>query len=1416
MEEDKKLTQKPDYVFEVSWEVCNKLGGIYTVVSTKAPIMKDSYDDHFLLIGPDLYTGSVGNAEFLEDVQLFKAWKDQFNRDGLKFRVGRWDIPSKPIVILIDFSPLFDKKDQIFSELWAKNRLDSLKGGWGYIEPALFGYAAGMVIEDFKTFYLHGNDHIIAHFHEWMTSSGVLYLENDVPGVATVFTTHATVTGRALCGGGQPFYSRFETYNGDQVAQDYNTIAKHSLEKTSAVTADAFTTVSDNTAGECQQLLGKAVDKITTNGFDDSYLPSQKEFGEKRKNAKNKLLQVASAVLGYKAQENSFLLATSGRYEYKNKGIDLFLDALAVLNKKEKMARDIIAFVLVPAAHTCPKPEVLDGIETGNLKRGEEPWVLTHYLQDPEHDAIWQQIKNSGLSNEVDQKVKVIYAPIYLDGRDEVFNMPYYDVLIGLDLTVFPSYYEPFGYTPLESLSFHVPTVTTTLTGFGQQVKSKFKDSKEGMLVIERSDFNDQTVIDQITNHISDFSTKDEKELQLARKKAFEISRSYLWKNLIQSYNEVHALALEKYALKEHSLERVFEMVPKTYIEPAQSNEPIWKSAMVKFKMPETLKNLAVLSKNLWWSWHPEASDLFKSIDSKLWEAIDHNPIALLGSLDYQRFLELERDKSFMSRLNSILEEFNTYMARDFKIPSPKIAYLCMEYGLHESIPIYAGGLGILAGDYLKEASDSNADIVAFGLLYRYGYFKQGHTLHGEQVATYQKQHFTQLPITPVLDADGNRLILQLPLRGPMISVQVWKVAVGRIPLYLFDTDIPENGDENKKITHNLYGGDNENRFRQELLLAANTMQLLEILKTQPDIYHYNEGHTAFTSLIRIVKLVIQENLSFEEAGQFVKASTLFTTHTPVPAGQDVFDENLLRSYQSHLADILNVPWDRFLGFGKINPSDRNEKFSMSYLAARLSGEINAVSKIHSEVTRKMFLPMWKGFLEEELQIENVTNGVHYATWTAPLWQQLFEKAFGNGFLTDVSNPEYWIKMKEVPSKQIVDIKKVLKRALIDGIQRRLKNEIKSLHLHPVRIYEKLNSLNENDLIIGFARRFATYKRANLLFNDMDRLSKIVNNPQRPVKFLFAGKAHPMDKGGQDLIKKIIEVSELPEFSGKIFYIQDYDMDLARLMVQGVDVWLNTPQRGNEASGTSGMKATLNGTLNFSVMDGWWAEAYRADAGWALPQERLYEKQSDQDDLDAEALYTLLEHDIIPEYYQLNKAGIQEKWVNRIKNAFIHIAPAYTTARMLKEYQSKYYDSMFKKVQKMRENNYEATKTYVDWARLVNTQWSKISVVDVRVSNGIMPLQLGEKFKAEITLNLGELNPKDIKVELVFAKHLVDGSYQSRYVQELALVSDKNHQAVFKGEATASFTGAFQYDIRFYPKNPLLKYRRNLPLVKWI
>jgi phosphorylase/glycogen(starch) synthase len=1400
-----------DYIFEVSWEVCNKVGGIHTVISTKAALLTKNYGDRFIMIGPDLYHGAQGNPEFTEDPELFKIWRDKSDLKGLKVRTGRWNIPGQPLVILVDYTALFERKNEIFAELWEKNKLDSLSGSWDYIEPALFGYAAGMVIECFMICNFEQNKKIIAQFHEWLTGAGVLYLENTLPEVATVFTTHATATGRLIAASGLPFYSNFEKYNGDKIATEYNIRSKHSLEKTAASTADCFTTVSENTAKECQQLLGKAVDLVTWNGFSESFLPDPKNAEDLRSQAKEKLVKVASSVLGYPVSVNSLLVATSGRYEFRNKGIDLFLKALKELNDKPDLTRDVIAFIMVPAANSGPVPEVVSAISTGDLKQSGGPRFTTHHLHTPEHDLIWRQIKSTGLTNEEHQRVKVIYAPIYLDGKDGIFNESYYNLLLGFDITAFLSYYEPFGYTPLESLAFQVPTITTSLTGFSQVVQSVSREN-QGILIVDRSDYNEETVVDQVSNHVYTFAKKNHKQQEEARQQAFQLSTTISWNNLIGNYYKVYQLALKRFDQRAYKITRVIEKPPEAFIEPALNNEPIWKSLLVEFKIPESLRDLELLSRNLWWSWNPEAIDLFRSIDQSLWEQVEHNPICLLYAMSYDRFLQLENDRDFIDRLKAVSEDFNAYMSVGKSTEGPKVAYMCMEYGLHVSLPLYSGGLGILAGDFLKEASDQNLQIVGVGLLYRYGYFKQAISLNGEQVVHYDKLHFTKLPIQPVLDKNGERLVMNLPFRGPLVRVQVWKVEVGRIPLYLFDTDLPENSDDDKSITANLYGTGELYRLRQELLIGTCSLQLFDLLGFQPDLFHYNEGHTAFTGIGRILRLMAKDQLTFSEAIEIVRASSLFTTHTPVPAGHEKFGEDAMRSYQSHLEDELNIGWKTLLGFGKINKLDPTEKFSLTHFAARTCQEINAVSKIHEEVTKKMLQPLWKGFLTDELEIGHINNGVHFPTWAADPWKKLYAKL---GLDNSIENAD-WLKILEVPDKDIWKIRRELKASFIYRLKQRLKRQLRLSDHHPGYLYEVANNLREDELIIGFARRFAPYKRADLLLRDLDRLAHIAGNNQKPVKFIFAGKAHPADGTGVKLIHKLVEVSKQPRFLDKIIFLPDYDMEIAELLVQGVDLWLNTPVRGMEASGTSGMKAMLNGVLNFSVVDGWWAEAYREDCGWALPREREYENDEDQNDLDAIMLYNILEHEIIPEFYQRNESDLPAKWVERIKKSLAYIIPDFSATRMLKNYCSNYYLPMFNRTKRLSDDNYQIVRQSVNWMQKIQRDWHRISVVDLQILENHKPRQLGEKLKVRVVLDLGGISPEDIGVEVVFAKRLADGTFRVKNTKALNQVNQQKHIVTYEGEAVLSNSGTYKYDLRFFPKSAMLHYRKDLPLVKWV
>jgi alpha-glucan phosphorylase-like protein len=580
-----------------------------------------------------------------------------------------------------------------------------------------------------------------------------------------------------------------------------------------------------------------------------------------------------------------------------------------------------------------------------------------------------------------------------------------------------------------------------------------------------------------------------------------------------------------------------------------------------------------------------------------------------------------------------------------------------MEYGLHSSVKLYSGGLGILAGDYLKEASDTNTDLIGVGLLYRYGYFTQQLSYNGEQIAQYEAQRFSYLPAQPVKDEAGNWIHINIPLPGRLLYAKVWCMSVGRIKLYLLDTDITENNEEDRKVTAQLYGGDWEMRLKQEMLLGIGGVRMLDALNIHPNLYHLNEGHAAFSTLERLHRNILTRNLVFDEALEVVRGSSLFTTHTPVPAGHDAFSEDLLRAYLSNYDNDLNISWQQFMGLGRLNEWDTNEKFSMSHLAARTCQEINGVSEIHGRVSRQMFNELWQGYNAEELHIDYVTNGVHYPTWIASEWHNLFTQTFGDDFLNDQSNKNHWRKIHHVADEVLWQIRTHRKRILMDYVRQQLAKELTIRQRNPREIVARTQAITDNALVIGFARRFATYKRAQLLFYNPDRLAKIVNNAQQPIVFVFAGKAHPADKAGQDLIQKVVEMSEKPEFLGKVIFLENYDMQLARLLVQGVDVWLNTPTRPLEASGTSGMKATLNGVLNFSVLDGWWAEGYRPDAGWALKEERTYQYQEHQNQLDSETIYGILENEMVPLFYQRNADGLPYRLGTVYKTSYCRNSP---------------------------------------------------------------------------------------------------------------------------------------------------------------
>jgi phosphorylase/glycogen(starch) synthase len=1413
---DKQL-MVPDYLFETSWEVCNKVGGIYTAIATKARVLAEEYKDNFILIGPDVWKETHQNPEFIEDKFLFKSWHEVAESEGLRVKIGRWNIPGKPVVFLIDFTPYFSEKDKIFAHFWERYKLDSLTGDWDYIEPAFFGYAAGKLIESFYNYNLSHHDKIIAQFHEWLTGTGVLYLKERVPQVATVFTTHATVVGRTIANNGLPLYKNLENYNAEAIARQFGVMAKYSLERLSANVADSFSTQSQIINTECRHFLEKEADILTPNGFDDSWIPAKESFSEKRDAARSKLMDVASGLTGQELKKDTILLITSGRNELRIKGLDVFIETMGVLNRQSRLPQDIVAFIAVATGHIAPKKHLLERIHSRDFHNPRTEEYCTHTIPEPENDIILRKIKACGLLNKPEDRVKIVYIPTYLNGQDGIFNLKYYDLLIGFDGAIHPSYYEPWGYSSLESLSFHIPTITTSVSGFGQWIRQLFPGLKDCTAVVDRNDDNDHELVDSLAKHILSCASKSEKDIIKSRIKAWEISRTAQWNSLIDNYRNLYSEALylsanraEQYAGKQPQV-----MTPLAKV--ATQSKPEWKKVLIQQRLPENLRSIERIAKNLWWSWNYEGSEMFEMINKERWYELKFNPIALLESLSFNELQELSVNEKFVNKLIRVTAAFDAYMAKGAEKPKEQVAYFSMEYGLHDTVKIFSGGLGMLAGDYLKEASDSNYNIIGVGLLYRYGYFTQSLSIYGDQIATYTPQKFTHLPLVPVRDQDGNWLRIIFALPGRTMYAKVWRCDVGRVPLFLMDTDIDENQDGDRSITHQLYGGDNENRLKQELLLGIGGIRMIDAMGLKPDVYHSNEGHSAFIGLERLRKLIQNEKLTFPQAVEVVRSSTLFTTHTPVPAGHDTFPEELLRRYLSHYPDHLNLKWEQFMNLGRMVDNDVNEKFSMSMLAAKLSQEINGVSRIHGRVTREMFQELYPGFYPEELHIGYVTNGVHLPTWTAKSWLQLYAKEFGDGFFEDQSNPQYWKKIHQVDDEVVWNTKLKQKTQMTEHLMQHLYADMTRRHENPKLIFKMRESSNPKALTIGFARRFATYKRAHLLFSNLDRLSRIVNNKKHPVQFMFAGKAHPHDKAGQDLIKRIFEISHMPEFIGKIFFFENYDMQVAKYLIRGVDIWLNTPTRPLEASGTSGEKAVMNGVVNFSVLDGWWAEGFRPNAGWALMEESTYDNHQFQDELDAETIYTILEEEIIPIYYDANSKGVPEKWVSYIKNTISEIAPHFTMKRQLDDYIRQYYNPLFKRSRIVTGKNYEMARHIASWKRKVLRGWDSIEVISVKTPDSNQkPLMLGESFKAEIILDLNELSGTDIGMEVLFGRKVNDEVKSPSFMEEMTLVRSEKNIVVFGCDIPINQAGVYDFVFRVFPKSPLLPHRQDFNLVRWI
>ena len=847
------------------------------------------------------------------------------------------------------------------------------------------------------------------------------------------------------------------------------------------------------------------------------------------------------------------------------------------------------------------------------------------------------------------------------------------------------------------------------------------------------------------------------------------------------------------------------------------ANSPIWKDVYSHSKLPQQLEPLNEIATNLWWVWNHEGAKLFGKIDKQLWKSTEGNPVQLLQSLSHKRMEEILADKELMAEIQKVYADFKAYINVKPDKTQPSVAYFSMEYGLTNVLKIYSGGLGVLAGDYLKEASDSNIDLCAVGFLYRYGYFTQTLSMDGQQIANYEPQNFNALPLTQVLQSNGEPMVLEVPYLGRTVYAHIWKVSVGRVPLYLMDTDIPQNSEWDRSITHQLYGGDWENRMKQEYLLGIGGIMMLNKLGIKKQIYHSNEGHAALINAQRLVDYIQNDGLSFNQALEVVRASALYTVHTPVPAGHDYFDEGLFGRYMGEFPGKLGISWQDFIDMGRENPGS-NEKFSMSVFALNTCQEANGVSWLHGKVSQRMFAPVWKGYFPDELHVGYVTNGVHMPTWAATEMKKFYTDKLGKNLFKDQSNRKQWEGIQNVSDEEIWNLRMTLKNKLIDYIRVQYKDSWLKNQGDPSKVVSILEKINPNALLIGFGRRFATYKRAHLLFTDLDRLAKIVNNEKFPIQFVFTGKAHPADGGGQGLIKHIVEISRRPEFLGKIIFLENYDMRLARRLISGVDVWLNTPTRPLEASGTSGEKAEMNGVLNFSVLDGWWYEGYVEGAGWALTDKRTYENQQYQDQLDAATIYHMLETEIIPTYYAKNSKGYSPDWIQYIKNSIAKIAPDYTMKRMLDDYEDRFYHKLATRSAHIGADNYKVAKEIAAWKEEVAQHWDSFQIESFTCDQ-------------EFTLN-GPVVGKEYNFNLVIDRHELQGMLGAEMVltkedpekhvlnlvstAQFELMKEEGSKLYFKLTTTPSEAGNQKMGFRVYPVNKELPHRMDFAYVRWI
>jgi phosphorylase/glycogen(starch) synthase len=1410
-------------LFEISWEVCNMVGGIHTVLATKLADSKARYGDDYVTIGPDI-------AHMVEAPNVFEeeVWEPRLlltlADTGVHVRMGRWKVPERPRTLLINYSDLYERKDQILAHYWERYRLDSLFGAWDYYDPVLFGHAAGMVIERyFLHLLLPARREAAVHCHEWMAAAAILHLEEHVPEVGTVFTTHATALGRALASRREwPLLTPPSDKELLDKAREHHCIAKHSMEATAAQVSDVFSTVSQIAAEECATVLGRAPDIILENGLGDDFPGSELLTPEARARARERLLELAERVTGDRYdREGTVLVLSSGRYEYVNKGIDVYLRALARLRDQLGPSANvrIVAFGMFPGAHAGPKRKFLSP-----ATEPRTPDNCTHDLREEAQDPIQNDLRELGFSNEAGSPVHVIQVPIYLSGTDSLIPATYYELLPGFDVTVFPSYYEPWGYTPHEAVAFGVPTFTSDLAGFGRWIQSRGGFEQTGVHVLQRQHRSSEQTVEELSARLSDFVRKRPDERSEFARAARNTSQLGRWRDFIPKYFEAHRRALES------SSHRGREMPRARYDELAQRRVLVTTSPggdvtahmrpfVVTNQLPQALTPLRSIARNVWWSWTESARSLFEQLDPKRWEALKgQGPLAFLEHVPSARAREMADDRSYVERVERVADELKRYVQA---AKPAQVAYFCMEFGLETHLHLYSGGLGVLAGDHLKTASDMNLPLCAVGLAHQSGYFRQQIDSLGKQESLPDPNDFAALGAEFVRSPSGDVLMVGVPFPGREVRVRAWHLPVGRISLYLLDTHCEGNRADDRTITDRLYGGDHSTRLAQELVLGVGGHRMLDAMGRLPPVCHMNEGHSAFLVLARLVHHIQVDRLKFDEALDYVRHTTIFTSHTPVPAGHDRFEESMVRPYLAPFEAALRIGWNELLQLGR--PIERNipaDRFGTTELAIRGSLRINGVSKIHGQVMREMFRDGFLGYHQEEIPIGSITNGVHVASWVSPRVQALFAEAVGPEWSNKLSDRSAFSAVQALPNERVWHTHQELRKELLTWLSAHIRDTWQRRRVSPDKILRGQEVFDKDPLIVGFARRFAPYKRADLLFCDLDRLSAVLYG-EKPVIVVYGGKAHPRDNLGQDLIRKIVDLSLHPKLLGRVFVAENYDMNMARRLVAGCDVWLNTPTRPLEASGTTGMNAANKRCHNLSVTYCWLAEAKNGKKGRVIGDVDMTHELEVQNSYDSHTLYALLEDHVLPAFFERNERGIPDAWVAMMKDSMATCVPGFSSQRMLEQYQASFYAPAIRDAHALRDRDFQALYDLRALKRRLLERWGQVEFTDVRIDGFTDDrVVLGAPVEVQAELRHPGLDANLLDVQVVLAHGPVTGKLER--FETIPMRAAETREALdksrWRGRFECNEAGAHALALRVVPRGVHAEgdVELELDLVRWL